>query len=122
MDIAREARFAYWNALLTVNGVLVTVFSALAFLGVSNKWFVLIIVCAGVLSAALLISNFKSMKQAYDYLGRLDLSEFGEMTDEQRKADIEQAKKKHESIERNERVVQILLFVEGFMIFVLFFL
>jgi len=121
IEAARESRYAYWNALLTLNGILITVFSALAFTGTANKWFIFVLVVSCIVSAWLLIQNFLATKELYKELGSLNLAAFDKLSEEDKKADIERTGKKHEAIERNEEIVQRLLFLEAVIILSLFF-
>lgn len=77
-DIARDTNYSLWNALLSFNGILITVFTGfLALAPGSNKILLLIIILTSVISAILLIFNFKSTKNFYfksaeDYFERID--------------------------------------------------
>lgn len=121
MDAARESNYAYWNALLTLNGILISVFSAIAFFGKANKWFIFILVVSSIISSWLLISNSLSVKNLYQRLGKLR-KEFEKLTDADRKAQIQRATHEHDAIERREKYVQRLLFLEALIILLLFFL
>lgn len=121
LDIERESRYAYWNALLTLNGILITVFSGIALLGHINKWLIFALVVSCIVSAWLLISNFMKMKKVYSQLGQMDLNQFENMSEPERNADFKKAQTQHNGIERNENIVRGLLFVQALLILVLFF-
>jgi hypothetical protein len=77
-DIARDTNYSLWNALLSFNAILITVFTGFLTLApVANKMLLLIIILTSVISAVLLIFNFKSNKDFYyktadDYFNRID--------------------------------------------------
>lgn len=115
MDAMRESKFAYWNALLTLNGILITVFSAVAIFGKSNKWFIFVLVFSCIISSLLLILNFISVNNLYDKLGK---SKAAKLSDE----DIQKSANDYKAIKRREKIVQALLLIEAFIILLLFFL
>ena len=119
LNASRESRFAYWNALLTLNGILITVFSGIAFIIDKNRWFIFILVCCSIVSAALLIMNFVAMKEHYKNLALLDVDVFDKMTPDDNRIAKETAGTEHEWMERRESIVQSLLFVQGFLIVLL---
>ena len=120
MDAARESRYAYWNALLTLNGIFITVFSAIAFIAQQNKWYIFVLVACSLLSSGLLVMNFVATKELYKKLGQMDSEAFDKLTDDQRKADIEESSSQHQWLENRETIVQGLLFVEATIIILLF--
>ena len=121
MDASRESNHAYWNVLLTLNRILIGVFSAIAFFGMANKWFIFILVVSSIISSWLLISNFLSFKNLYQRLGKLR-KEFEKLTDTDRKAQIQRATQEHDAIERREKYIQRLPFLDALIILLLFFL
>ena len=114
MDAMRESKFAYWNALLTLNGILITVFSAVAIFGKSNKWFIFVLVFSSIVSSLLLILNYISVNNLYEKLGKSETK----LSDE----DKQKSANEYKAIKRREKIVQMLLFLEALIILVLFFL
>ncbi|HWP93963.1 MAG TPA: hypothetical protein VNN20_17400 [Thermodesulfobacteriota bacterium] len=114
MDAMRESKFAYWNALLTLNGILITVFSAVAIFGKSNKWFIFVLVFSSIVSSLLLILNYISVNNLYEKLGKSETK----LSDE----DKQKSANEYKAIKRRETIVQMLLFLEALIILVLFFL
>jgi hypothetical protein len=60
----REAQTGYWNALLTVNGIFIGVFSAIAIFAQSDRVIISVLIAFSMASSGLVIQNF---------LARLDL-------------------------------------------------
>ena len=114
MDAMRESKFAYWNALLTLNGILITVFSAVTIFGKSNKWFIFVLVFSSIVSSLLLILNYISVNNLYEKLGKSETK----LSDE----DKQKSANEYKAIKRREKIVQMLLFLEALIILVLFFL
>lgn len=54
----REAQSGYWNALLTVNGIFIAVFSAIAIFAQSNRLLISVLIAFSMASSGLLIQNF----------------------------------------------------------------
>jgi hypothetical protein len=62
LDHARESHFSYWNALLTLNGILISVFSAAAIIRPDNKWMFISLVALPIVASFLIIKNFNQIK------------------------------------------------------------
>jgi hypothetical protein len=72
-DRAVESRLALWNALLTVNGIMLTAFSIIPVISQPRggwKWLLLIVVGSCFVSLVLLVWNFMAMKKFYEEVGR----------------------------------------------------
>jgi hypothetical protein len=121
MDRARESRFAYWNALLTLNGILITAFSAVGILGKANKWIILGLVSLSIVSAWLLIQNFRCFRDLYLHLGQQTADEVAAMTEQQKEAEDNKQSKVHESMNNREEFVERFLFVQAFLIILILF-
>jgi len=75
-DKVIEGNYGLWNALLTLNGILLSVFSVIAIFIVDQKstlLFLLIISCG--LSSAMIILNYTSIRDTYRYLGSLSVEQ-----------------------------------------------
>ena len=77
-DIARETNFSLWNALLSFNGIIITVFTGfLALSSTLNKSIIFYIIFSSIISALFIIFNFKTTKKFYfnsaiDYFERIN--------------------------------------------------
>jgi len=117
IDKAVETSLAYWNALLSVNGILITVFSAVAIFGRANVWCVLALVAVSFLSSYFLIMNFKSTKNFYKSLGAMPIDTPPE---EIQKASNE-TERARELTNKRETRVERLLFIQAFIITLILF-
>lgn len=69
-EAKRDVDHSYWNALLTLNGILITVFTAFSFF-TDFKFVTSLIVVLSIWACWLMIRNFKISQDVFDKLGRL---------------------------------------------------
>lgn len=123
-DKAVETSLALWGALLTVNGVLISVFSVLSiFLKTVDIYSSALIgtcLLSGVISVMLLIWNFTAVKNLYIMLGQLVTDPEADLTEAKRKSDIDNAQKQYQQINSRELAVKWLLVFEGGLIIFVF--
>ena len=118
---AGESNFQLWNALLTVNGIMLTAFSILPMLSPAvNRPVSLLLVACCFVSLLLMIWNFWVTKELYLDIGRMFSGP--ELTEEQRKINIETENRKHRNVRRREKAALLLLVGESVLIGVLLFL
>ena len=118
---AGESNFQLWNALLTVNGIMLTAFSILLLLSPAvNRPISLLLVACCLVSLLLMIWNFWVTKERYLDIGRMFSGP--ELTEEQRKANIETESRKHRNVRCREKAALLLLVGESVLIVVLLFL
>ncbi|NQV22183.1 MAG: hypothetical protein HQ511_12285 [Rhodospirillales bacterium] len=121
-DRLLQSNFGLWNALLTVNGILLAAFSAV--LVASPKvgtQMVLALVAACVLSLVLLVYNFWTTKSTYDQIGRVVTGKDDDLSDEKRSHDIDTALSRHQYIAISEKVCLLLLLVEAGLVLAIVF-
>jgi N-acetylmuramoyl-L-alanine amidase-like protein len=119
-DKVLESNFALWNSLLTLNGVVISVFSAVALFDNSTNQviiFPLVICCA--LSSYLLIANYNDVRNLYRQLGRIDLEEFKGKSEKEKENELDTAVKKHNRINHRELWVKRMVLLEAFLILLL---
>ena len=116
LDLARESRYAYWNALLTLDGILISVFSAIGIISKSNRLMIAGIVLLSILSAWMLIQNFRMVKDLYLRLGQTTADDVASLSQEQKDAEINHQKEEHRLMNQREDNVERLLFVQAFFI------
>lgn len=112
-----QSTFGLWNALLTVNGILLAAFSAVY--AVSPKVdsnIVLAIIGACVLSLVLLVYNFIATKITYYCIGQAVTDEDIDLSEQKRKRDISQAVLQHNIVRVIEVVCFLLLLIEAGLI------
>lgn len=109
-----QSSFGLWNALLTVNGILLAAFSAIyTFSQQVSVPTVLALVAACVLSLVLLVYNFLVTKLTYYRIGQVVADEADELSEEERNRDIRTALFRHKCITYSERACLVLLLVEA---------
>lgn len=113
-DRLLQSTFGLWNALLTVNGILLAAFSATYVVAPSiNSSFVLTLIGACAISLVLLVYNFVTTKVTYYHIGQIVTDENGDLSSEQRRRDIDQALFRHKLIQLSEKVCLFLLLIEA---------
>jgi len=122
LDKASEANFGLWNALLTVNGILVSAFSLLLTLRPSiNKALVTFLVISCAISIFLIVWNYLTTKWHYKKIGQRLVLEKIDLSENQRQSDINNAYRRHKFIEYREYIALILLLLEMALIFLIVF-
>ena len=121
-DITRDANFALWNALLTLNGIVISVFSAVAVFSPAAKVMAVIIIAVSMFSAALLVLNFRSTRNQYRLIGEVTPEGLAQLTSQQREQQIETAIREHKRCNARETVAHVIMAVQGVLIMILVFL
>lgn len=120
LDKTSEATYGLWNALLIVNGILVSAFSSIiTSTNKSNKYLVisLIIVCA--ISLILIIWNYITTKWHYIEIGQRLSSANLTFSKEQQVADIKKSIRRHKLVILREYIALLLLVIEmGLVVFI----
>lgn len=113
-NAVRDVRIGYWTALLTINGILIAVFSYTLFQNLSNQWLSLILIICSVVCSYLLIKNFKTYIEMYEFLGTLQ--NLNELTEEVKKDETDKSQRRYADVKSREETAERLLFVEAFLI------
>lgn len=110
---ALESNFALWNALLTVNGIMLTAFSILPVVTPSvNKRISLVLVACCSISLLLVVWNFFITREQYLKIGRMLSESDTNLTEEKRKTNIERANRQHRNVHLRETAALLLLLGE----------
>src|SRR5437868_7041932 len=118
-DVTREANYALWNALLTLNGVIVTVFSAVAVFSSVAKILAITIVAGSMCSAALPILNFRSTRNIYRFIGQLSFDKIESLTASQKEQNLRTGVRAHRFCNIREMVSLVILAIQSGLIFIL---
>lgn len=109
-----QSTFGLWNALLTVNGVLLAAFSAVyAVSPKADAYAILTLVGSCVLSLVFLVYNFVATKATYYRIGKVVPDEESELSEEERRKDIGLALFRHQFVRVSEWACLTLLLVEA---------
>lgn len=120
---ALESNFALWNALVTVNGVMLTAFSILPMVSPgTNKFVSLLLVACCFVSLLLLVWNFLVTKEHYREIGEMLSTPELELAEGQRKKNLKAENRQHRNVRLRERAVLLLFFWESALIGLLLFL
>lgn len=123
LNKASESNFALWNALLTVNGILLTAYSILPLVSPTvNRQISLLLVACCLVSLLLVVWNFLTTNQHYREIGRMVSGAGPELTDEQRKLNIKAEIRQRDRVLLRERIALFLLVGETFLIILLLYL
>ncbi len=122
----RDTRYAYWNALLTLNGIIATIFAASTFFAGNIKIFSFIIVLISICACWLIISNYKTAKKVYEKLAEpIDVKKYSHLSEKEfvelREKELKEASSLNKKIELNEKVNTALFVVQLILILVLSF-
>jgi hypothetical protein len=119
-DRTVQGNYALWNALLTMDAIVITVFTAgLAYIEQSVQWLLLPTILLSIISAGLLIANFRASRDNMKYHGRLAGGRVFEMSEEEKTEDITRAVSTHDRMSRRERAVYVITFMQGLLILAL---
>jgi hypothetical protein len=119
-DKTVDGNYSLWNALLTMDTIIITVFTAgLIYLDPQVQAFVFPSILLALLSAVLLILNFKATRDTYKYQGILGLGRVTELTEEQRAADMERSRRRHDWTVRRENFVIWITGFQGVLVAIL---
>jgi hypothetical protein len=120
---ALESNFALWNALLTVNGIMLTAFSILPMVSpAANKLLSLLLVACCSISLLLLVWNFLVTKQHYLEIGQMISRLEADLSAGQKRENIRAEKRQHRNVQLREKAALLLLVGESILISVLLFL
>lgn len=120
-DVTRESNFALWNAVLTLDGIIASVFSAVAIFEEKIKPVAFLIVAGSVISAALIILNFQSTRDQFRLIGSMSFEELASLTEEDKKKRIEDSIRKHRACNWRERISWLILTAQSLMILALLY-
>ena len=116
IDIARDSNYAFWNALLTFDGIIISVFSAIAIFSHAAKVLIFTIVAVSMFSAVLLILNFRSVRNTYRLIGKTMDRSVERLSPEQRKEQITTSNRGHKWCNYRETATYYILVGQGLLI------
>jgi hypothetical protein len=123
LNKTNESNFALWNALLTVNGILLTAYSILPIVSPNvNRGISTALVACCLISLLLMVWNFLSTNRHYRKIGRMLAGEGPDLTDEQQRLNIQSDIRNHRRALLRERITLYLLIGETFLIVLLLYL
>jgi hypothetical protein len=112
----RESESGYWNALLTFNGIIISVFGAVAIISQTNRLLISILIVFCFASAGLLVANFltrrKFMLRIGSIIGQQDLSILAQEAPKL----VQENVRGFEHIQRRESLVSLFLVIEAAII------
>ena len=123
----RDTRYAYWNALLTLNGIIASIFAASTFFADNLKFFSFIIVLISICACWLIISNYKTAKTVYLKLAEpIVVNKYSHLSEEEfenfRKKELDESIRLNKKIDRNEKANSILFVIQLLLILILSFI
>ncbi len=122
LERTSEANYGLWNALLTVNGILVSAFALLITIhNLICKSVIRIAVISCVISIILIIYNYLIRKRQLIEIGQSLCSESVVISNEQKKEDIERSIRRHKITLWIEKIVLMLLAFEILLVIIIVF-
>jgi len=123
LDKTAEISYGLWNAILTINGIILTAFSlVIAFSGRFNLHLTIALISLCCLSMMLILSNYVSAKRHYLEIGKQFLNPYADLSAEEKKEKLDRSNKRHRKILFCEKSALFLLFFEMFLIIVIVFI
>jgi len=112
-----QSSFGLWNALLTVNGIFLALFSSVPYIDDSLDTRVVPYIVGGcVLSLFLLVFNYVTIKSTYYRIGEVLVDAGETLIDQKCESDIQKALIRQMLVQFSELVCLFLLLVEAILI------
>jgi hypothetical protein len=112
-----EGNYAVWNSLLTMDSIIITVFTAgLPYLDRNIQLLLVPSILLALVSAGVLIANFRSIRDDFKYQGLLAMGLASKMSEKERRQDTERARRGHDRRVWRERAVEVVTFFQGGLI------
>ena len=112
-----QSSFGLWSALLTVNGILLAMFSLVQpKMDSLNITLIQVLVGACAISMILLVYNFLATKLTYFRIGMVMADDEAELTEKEKDIDIRRSLSRRKCIILSERICLLLLIFESVII------
>lgn len=112
-----QSSYSLWSAILTVNGIILAMFSSVRTSdNTSSNFAVIITMILSLVSLILIVYNFMAAKQIYYRISEVMADETAQVTPEQQRRDIKQALSRNRQIVFNEKVCLFLLLFEAALV------
>ncbi len=112
----RNANYYFWTALLTINGILFSVFSIAVISNLFNSDFVYSLLVLNLISILLLLLNFRAIKLFYYNMGKYTKEQVLGFTEEEKNKELDIASKHHKWTKVRDVSVWIIFFIEILLI------
>ena len=117
-----EANYGLWNAILTINGIILSAFSmVIAFTSRFNGLLTAILICLCSLSILLILWNYISTKQHYLKIGERLRNPNKVLGEDEKKSDIDRSYRKHKMSIYRENIALFSLIAEVLLIICIVF-
>lgn len=112
-----EVNYGLWNAILTINGIILSAFSlVIAFSTKFNNSLTTILISLCCLSILLILWNYISTKRHYLKIGKRLRNPEVELDEKEKKTDLDSSYRKHKLSIYREYIALISLLIEIFLI------
>ena len=112
-----EVNYALWNAILTINGIIITAFSmAMAFSKYISMGSTKLLITLSCISMLLIIWNYISVKYHYITIGQYLTARDFRLTEKEQETEIKNSHKRYKYNLYRERISLVLLIVEILLI------
>ena len=119
LDKSLETTTTYWNALVTINGIFLSVFSVTIISNIGiDSLIVYVIIILSIFSLWLLLNNFRMNKNVFFELGKIDENSFDPSSGEKL---IQKSLRRHKIIRYSEHLIEMLFLVQTILIIIIIF-
>jgi hypothetical protein len=118
IDRYLQSSFGLWNAILTINGIMLAAFSLVNSHSYIENIIVLLVTILCVFSITSIVFNFFSAKATYFRMGEV-LADANDLAEETKKADIKKALFRNKIMIYSERLCLVFLVLEAAAVLVL---
>ena len=117
--MTQSSVFGYWNALLTMNAIFISIFSAIALFQSERIIFIYLLILTSLISSALIIANYRQQVEFYRDLGQLQRQSLSQEEIVEYKV---QAASGHEKIKTREYIITGIMIAQGLLLIILLIL
>ena len=118
LDRYLQASYGLWNALLTINGIILAVFGLLS--SVETTLFNWAILIMALVSIALLTHNYVVIKRTYFKIGQVISGNSEDLTEDNKEHDIQQSLSRHKCVQWSENICLGILCIQAVLILLSF--
>ena len=108
-----QASYGLWNALLTINGIML---AASTFISSSLSLINFITLFLALISIGLLTHNYVVIKITYFRIGQVISGDLDELTEEKKKKDIDVSLSRNKRVQWFENICLSILFIQALLI------
>ncbi len=114
MDRYLQASYGLWNALLTINGIILA--TSVLLPSVETTLFNCAILSMALVSVALLTHNYVVVKRTYFRIGQVLSEDICDIPEDKKEKDIKQSLSRHKHLQWSENICLFILCIQAVLI------